>query len=86
MVIHVHAKYQCPAGAAWRSLLTCGSYIISSLRLFRTIDLTEVPDDKTCTEELQKWHVPKKSQNKGAVLFEDLLFPQEGYFGRLILY
>ena len=43
------------------------------------LDLTEVPDDKPCTEGLRKWHVPKKLENKTAVLFEDLIFPQDSY-------
>ena len=46
---------------------------------FCELDLTKVPDDKSCTEELKKWHAPKKLENKGAVIFEDLIFPQDSY-------
>ena len=37
--------------------------------------------DKSSTEELQGWHVPKKLENKSAALalFEDLIFPQDSY-------
>ena len=33
-----------------------------------------VANDKTCTEILQKWHVPSKSGNTGAILFSELTF------------
>ena len=38
------------------------------------LDLKSVPDDKTCTDILQKWHVPGESGNSGAVLFSELTF------------
>ena len=33
------------------------------------LDLKCVPDDKTCTDILQKWHGPSESGNTGAILF-----------------
>ena len=72
-----YAKCQCPAGAGGRCKHVAA--ILFQLLDFSELDLTEVPDDKTCTEELQQWHVPKKLQNKGAILFEDLIFPQDSY-------
>ena len=42
--------------------------------LFQVIDyiqleLTEVPDDLTCTQILQQWHVPKTSYTRSVNLF-----------------
>ena len=36
--------------------------------------LKSVPDDKTCTDLLQKWYVPGESSNTEAILFSDLTF------------
>ena len=33
-----------------------------------------VANDKTCTDILQKWHVPSKLGNTGAILFSELTF------------
>ncbi len=41
--------------------------------------LSDVPDDKSCTQELQTWHIPRKNAAQEAVLFEDLIFPQDTY-------
>ena len=46
---------------------------------FCELNLIEVPDDKSCTEELQKGHVPNTLDNKSAVIFENLIFPQDSY-------
>jgi hypothetical protein len=43
------------------------------------LGLSDIPDDKTCTQELQKWHVPRKNTTQAALLFEDLIFPQDSY-------
>ena len=43
------------------------------------LGLSDIPDDKTCTQELQKWHVPRKNTTQAAMLFEDLIFPQDSY-------
>ena len=43
------------------------------------LGLSDIPDDKTCTQELQKWHVPRKNTTQEALLFEDLIFPQDSY-------
>ena len=58
---------------------TCGRPYYFNFLDFSELDLTEVPDDKSCTEELQGWHVSKKLENMSAVLFEDLTFPQDSY-------
>ena len=73
----VHAKCQCPAGAGG-----CCKHVAAAL--FQLLDyvelgLSDVPDDKTCTQELQTWHIPKTNTAQQALLFEDLIFPQDTY-------
>ena len=72
-----YAKCQCPAGAVGHCKHVAAQ--LFQLLDFCVLNLTEVPDDKSCTEELQKWHVPKKLENKSAVIFEDLICPQDSY-------
>ena len=40
------------------------------------LDLSDIPDDKTCTQDIQQWHVRKKSTAQEALLFEDLISPK----------
>ncbi len=72
-----YANCECPAGAGGRCKHVAA--ILFQLLDYTELDLNEVPDDKTCTQQLQQWHVPKKSDSKGPVLFEDLIFPQDTY-------
>ena len=69
-----YAKCYCPAG--------CCKHVAATL--FELLDyielgLSDIPDDKTCTQESQKWHVPRKNTAQAALLFEDLIFPQDSY-------
>ena len=41
---------------------------------FIELELTEVPDDLTCTQRLQKWHVPSSEDIKTAVLCDRVRF------------
>ena len=41
---------------------------------YKQIDLTDIPDDLTCTQVLQQWHVPRKDECDEAVLYEDIKF------------
>ena len=41
---------------------------------YTKLDREYVPDDKTCTDILQKWHVPSESRNNVAILFFELTF------------
>ena len=41
---------------------------------FIELELTEVPDDLTCTQLLQQWHVPSCEDIKTAVLFDSVKF------------
>ena len=38
------------------------------------LDFKCVPDDKTCTDILQKWYVPNESGNNRTILFSELTF------------
>ena len=41
---------------------------------FIALELTEVPDDLTCTQLLQQWHVPSCEDIKTSVLFDSVKF------------
>ena len=72
-----YAICYCPAGAGG-----CCKHVAATLyQLLDYIELglSDIPDDKTCTQELQKWHVPRKNTTQAAMLFEDLIFPQDSY-------
>ena len=72
-----YAKCYCPDGAG-----RCCKHVAATLyQLLDYIELglSDIPDDKTCTQELQKWHVPRKNTTQAALLFEDLIFPQDSY-------
>ena len=43
------------------------------------LGLSDIPDDKSCTQELQKWHVPKKPTTQEAIVFENLVFFEDTY-------
>jgi hypothetical protein len=48
--------------------------------LIKELELSEVPDDISCTEKLQKWNVPATgNEMKSAAFCEDLLFEQGGF-------
>ncbi|CAB4024301.1 ATP-dependent DNA helicase PIF1 [Paramuricea clavata] len=72
-----YAKCYCPAGAGG-----CCKHVAATLyQLLDYIELglSDIPDDKSCTQELQKWHVSRKNTTQAALLFEDLIFPQDSY-------
>ena len=38
------------------------------------VELSEVPDNLTCTQLLQQWHVPSSEDLKTALLFDNIKF------------
>ena len=72
-----YAKCQCPAGAGGRCKHVAAT--LFQLLIFIELGLSDIPDEKTCTEEIQKWHIPRKDKAQEALLFEDLTFPQDTY-------
>jgi hypothetical protein len=73
----VFSKCCCPVGVGGR----CKHVAATLFQLLVCVELglSDIPDDKTCTQEIQKWHVLKKSTTQEALLFEDLIFPQNTY-------
>ena len=43
------------------------------------LELTEVPDDLTCTLLLQQWHVPRNDELNEPILYEDVIFEKASY-------
>ena len=41
---------------------------------YKELNLTVVPENKTCTDILQKWHVPGEGQNKMPIKISELTF------------
>ena len=72
-----HGSCTCKAGKGG-----CCKHVVAVL--FQVIDyiqleLTEVPDDLTCTQILQQWHVPKTSEVSEPILYEDMTFEKPSY-------
>jgi hypothetical protein len=73
----VHASCACKAGKG-----ECCKHVAALL--FQIIDyiqleLAEVPDDLTCTQLLQQWHVPRSDETDEPVLLEDIRFKKHCY-------
>ena len=46
---------------------------------YSQLELTEVPDDLTCTQISQQLHVPKTSEVREPILYEDMTFEKPSY-------
>ena len=69
----LHGKCSCKAGAAGRCK-HCAA-LLYQLCEYIQLGLKSVPDDKTCTDTLQQWHVPGEyDDNNDVILFSDLTF------------
>ena len=67
-----YAKCDCKAGAGG-----CCKHVAAAL--YQLVDFKElhaktVPDNKNCTDVLQRWHVPGEAANLEAILFSNLTF------------
>jgi hypothetical protein len=72
-----YANCMCRAGKGG-----CCSHVVAllfQLLEYRQLDLQVIPDDLTCTELLQQWHVPKNEELKEAILYEDVVFRRASY-------
>ena len=68
----IEARCSCVAGNGG-----CCKHVAAALFQmldFIELELTEVPDDLTCTQLLQQWHVPSCEDIKTAVLFDSVKF------------
>ena len=66
------ARCTCVAGNG-----VCCKHVAAALfqmQDFIELELTEVPDDLTCTQILQEWHVPSCENIKTAILFDSVKF------------
>ena len=73
----LYAKCSCKAGAGG-----CCKHVSAALYQlveYRELNLKSVPEDKTCTDLLQKWHVPGEAANTEAILFSDLIFEKADF-------
>ena len=73
----VYSNCTCPAGKGGK----CKHVVALLFQIieYKQLDLTEVPDDPTCTQLLQQWHVPRKDELDEAVLYEDIVFAKAVY-------
>jgi hypothetical protein len=53
--------------------------IIFQLIDYIQLELTEVPDDLTCIQVLQQWHVPRNNEVVEPILYEDMKFEKPSY-------
>ena len=67
-----YEKYACKAGYGG-----CCKHVgpaLYELVEYRQLDIKVLLDNKTCTDILQKWHVPGEVQNQGPIKFSELQF------------
>ena len=72
-----YAKCKCKAGAGG-----CCKHVAAALYQlvdYKELDIKSVPDDKTCTDLLQQWHVPGEAANTEAILFSNLTFQKADF-------
>ena len=73
----VKAKCSCKAGAGG-----CCKHVAATLfqiHDFVELGLSVVPDDKSCTDVLQQWNVPRNMDTHGPLLFTELKFEKANF-------
>ena len=73
----VYAKCQCSGGASGHCKHVVA--ILFQLLDFCELELSQVPDEKYVLGNYNNGMLKKKFQTQNAVLFEDLIFPQDSY-------
>ena len=66
----LYGKCACKAGCG-RCCKHVGA-VLYQLVEYRQLGINVVPDDKTCTDIFQKWHVPGEGQNQEPIEFSEL--------------
>ena len=68
--VTLHGKCTCKAGCGG----SCKHVGVALYQLFeyRQLDTKLVPDNKTCTDILQKWHLPGEGQYQEPIKFSEL--------------
>ena len=69
-----YAKCKCKAGAGGY----CKHVASAIYQLVDYKDIKTVPDDKTCTDLLQQWHVPREAANNIEFINNHLNLTLEG--------
>ena len=73
----LYGKCSCKAGAG--GCCKHVSAVLYQLVEYRELELKSVPDDKTCTDILQQWHIPGETSNNEAILFSNLTFEKANF-------
>ena len=72
-----YANCNCKAGKGG-----CCKHVVALLfQLLEYIQLDSkvIPDDLTCTQLLQQWHVPRSDELEEPILYEDVVFERASY-------
>ena len=69
-VVHGHCLCKAGKGGCCKHVAALLFQVIDYIQL----ELSEVPDDLTCTQLLQQWHVPRTDELDEPVLYEDIKF------------
>ena len=73
----VYANCACVAGKSECCKLVPA--LLYQVNDFIQLELSEVPDDLTCTQLLQQWHVPRSDETDEPVLLEDIKFEKSSF-------
>ena len=73
----VYSNCTCAAGKGGR----CKHIVALLFQIieYKQLDMTEIPDQLTCTQLLQQWHVPRKVESDKPVLCENIAFKKAVY-------
>ena len=74
-VIHGHCLCKAGKGGRCKHVAALLFQVIDYIQL----ELSEVPDDLTCTQILQQWHVPRTDELDKPVLYEDITCEKASY-------
>lgn len=72
-----YANCNCKAGKGG-----CCKHVVAllfQLLEYIQLDLKVIPDDLTCTQLLQQWHVPRSDELEEPILYEDVVFERASY-------
>ena len=72
-----YASCKCKAGKGGR----CKHVVALMFQIIEYVqlELKEIPDDLTCTQLLQQWHVPRNDELNEPILYEDVIFERASY-------
>ena len=74
-VAYASCKCKAGKGGCCKHVVALMFQIIEYIQL----ELQEIPDDLTCTQLLQQWHVPRNDELNEPILYEDVVFERASY-------